>query len=309
VTEGVASEKIDGLYLRSDLAAGFTAAGFVGQPVVTEPNFRGGDVIYGGRVAQGVPKYYTVGLSALKTDAGGSRLREEEGIDLWLHPMQQVDITGRSSYNSITGGWMEHAYTASFIPLDALRLSATLSQVNYRDYFHQVTTSALSLTNGILDPNEAVLALGGSIGFTPNKNIALLADYKNYDYDLAGHANYYGAKVTFSMPDSFSTGLSYHRMDGRDARLEYDEYRVYVTKKLGKADVTLDFFDVDYDNSINGRKNTYSFSAAAGYDFVQNFRVAADIDFSRTSDFDSDVTGLVKVIYAFDSERRAKSEK
>jgi hypothetical protein len=309
VAEGVAYEKIDGLYLRSDIAKGFTAAAFVGSPVVTEPNFTGGDIIYGARLAQGWSNYYTIGISALKNDSGGDRLREEEGVDLWLRPIKQIDIAGRSTYNSITDGFMEHAYTASFTPIDTLRFSATLSQINYRDYFYHVTTSALSLTNGILDPNEEVLALGGSVGYTPFKMLGLSADYKHYDYDIAGSANYFGGKANFTLPDALSAGLSYHRMDGDSDRLKYDEYRAWASKKLGPADLTLDCIDIYFDNSINGIHNTYSIAVAAGYDFSPKVRVAADVDFLRSSDFDQEFRGLIKVTYVFDSERRAKSEK
>ena len=313
VAEGVATEKLDGLYLRSDIAAGFGGAVFVGTPVVTEPNFNGGDIVYGGRIAHSMAKYYTVGISAVKSENSGSRLREEEGVDLWLYPVKHVDVVGRSSYNSLTSGWMEHAYTVSYTPLENLRINADLSNINYRDYFHHVTTRALSLTNGILDPGEKVLTLGGSIGYTPVKDLSLSADYKNYDYDIAGHANYFGGKATFSQPESLTAGFSIHRMDGESDKLRYDEYRVFASKKLGKADVTLDFFDVNYDSPINGIKNAYSVTAAAGYEIATNLKVAADIDYSKSPDFDNEVRGQVKLSYAFDAkfgtEGRAKSEK
>lgn len=319
VAEGVATEKLDGLYLRSDIAAGFGAALFVGTPVVTEPNFNGGDIVYGGRIVHSMPKYYAIGLSAVKSENSGSRLREEEGVDLWLYPVKQVDVVGRSSYNSLTSGWMEHAYTVTCTPLENLRINADLSNINYRDYFHHVTTSVFSFFNpvtnptGLIDPREKVLTLGGSIGYTPVKNLSLSADYKNYDYDIAGHANYFGGKASFSQPESFAAGFSIHRMDGEGDKLRYDEYRVFASKKLGKADVTVDFFDVNYDSPINGIKNAYSVAAAAGYEITAKLRVAADIDYSKSPDFDNEVRGLVKLSYAFDAkfgtEGRAKSEK
>lgn len=309
LAEGVATEKIDGVYLRSDLAAGFTTAAFVGAPVVTEPNYKGGEVVYGGRIAHTLPGYYTIGLSALKSDQGSQELREEQGVDLWLHPVNMVDIAGRSSYNSLTNGWMEHAYTASVTPLDSLRISAMVSQVNYQDYFYNVTTNALSLTNGILDPNENVLALGGSIGYTAAKNLVLTADYKNYNYDIAGRADYFGGKVTWALPESLLTGFSYHRMEGESAQLRYNEYRAYATKKLGKADVTLDLIDIDFDNSTNGIHNSYSAAAAAGYNFAEGLRVAANVDFLKSPEFDQEVKGFLKLTYAFDFGKEGKSEK
>ena len=306
IAEGVASEKVDGLYLRSDLAGGFTGAVFIGSPVVTEPNFGGGDLIFGGRLAHGRAGYYSVGISALKTNSSGDQLREEEGLDLWLRPLQKLDLVGRSSYNSLTGGFMEHTYTASYTATDALTLGASLSKVNYRDYFHQVTTSALSLTNGILDPNEEALSFGANAGYTISNSLGVSADYRHFEYEIAGSANYFGGKASFSLPGPLAAGVSLHRMDGSGARLQYTEFRAYASKKLGPADVTLDFFDVLFDSGINGRKNTYSFAAAAGYDFNRRLRVAADIDYLRSSDFDHEFRGLIKMIYAFASERRGK---
>ncbi len=91
----MATERIDGLYLRSDLAAGFGAAAFVGSPVVTQSNFKGGDITYGGRVSQGNPKYYSIGLSALRTDYDNSRIREEQGIDIWAQSHQSGGSVGQ----------------------------------------------------------------------------------------------------------------------------------------------------------------------------------------------------------------------
>ncbi len=77
ITEGVASEKVDGFYIGSDLIAGFGVAAYVGSPVVTEPNSRGGDLIYGGRVTNSNSKYYTVGLSVLKVNRSNVKYRAE----------------------------------------------------------------------------------------------------------------------------------------------------------------------------------------------------------------------------------------
>jgi hypothetical protein len=313
VTEGVAAERFDGIYLRNDFAAGFGGALFAGAAVETEPNFKGESFVYGGRITHSMPKYYSIGLSAVKTDSSNGTSREEEGVDLWLHPLKQIEAVGRSSYNSTTSGWMEHAYTITYAPLDNLRINADLSNINYRDYFFHVTTSALSLTNGILDPNEKVLALGGSIAYTPIKNLTLAADFRNYDYEVSGSANKYGGKATFSLPASFAAGFAIHRMDGKQDRLRYSEYRVFASKKIDKLDLTADFFDVNYDSSINGIKNTFSLAGAASYGFAEHIRVSADVDYSKNPNFDNEVKGFVKITYAFDTkpgaERGAKSGK
>ena len=61
---------------------------------------------------------------------------------------------------------------------------------------------------------------------------------------------------------------------------------------------------IDFDNSIysNGIKNTYSITAAAGYEFPHDVRIDADIDFGRSSEFDHEVKGLIKLTYVFGSK-------
>jgi hypothetical protein len=309
IAEGVAAERIDGLYFRSDLAAGFGAAAFIGSPVTTGPDSNGGDLTYGGRITQGDLKTYTIGLSAIRTNFGGSRLREEAGIDIWVHPLPKVDIVGRSSYNSITSHWMEHAYTITLQPLDILRVTADLSNISYRDYFYQVTTNALSLTNGILNPDEKVLTMGGSIDLLLSSAVRLTADYKNFDYDIAGQAQYFGGKVSFSLPESFVAGFSLHRMDGDTSQYQYDEYRLFASKNLGKVALTADFFDLRYDSAINGIDNTYSAAASVAYQYTDTLSLSADIDYMKSIDFDRDLRGLFKVTWSFDKELNGKGGK
>ena len=312
VAEGVATERVDGLYMRTDLAAGLTGALWVGSPVTTdphrsEPRLRGGEAIYGGRVAHSIPSLYTIGLSALRNEENGDGLREEEGIDLWFRPLPMLDLAGRSSYNSLSSGWAEHAYTVTVSPMDMLRVSGSFQMVNYDDYFYHVTTTALALvTDPVatgddrqLRPGEELYKYGGSVNVKLGKNVGITGEYLRFDYDIAGSANYYGAIAGFTAPNAFTAGLSYHRMDSNAGGSSYHQMRAWGSQQLGPVDVTLDFFDVYFDSRINGRRNTYSLSAAAGYDFTPSLRVAADAEYLRSIDFDHELRGLVKVSYAF----------
>ncbi len=317
VTEGVASEKIDGLYARSDFTAGIGAAAFIGQPVTTDmpntPSNKNANLVYGARVSHSMPKLYTLGISALKSEAEkNSRYREEEGIDLWVHPVQMVDLTGRSSYNSITNGWMEHAYTLTLSPLTNLKISASVTNINYTDFFYNMTTPALSLTNGILTPGEAFIALGAGASYTFLKDYTVSADYKNYSYDIAGSADYFGGKLAYSSPEIITAGLAYHRMEGANNRLRYDEYRLYALRKLGHMEVSADFIDIRYDKSINGVTDSFALTGSAGYEINEQLKIGADLEYSRNPDFDREVRGLMKLTYLFDtkhSEGGGKSEK
>jgi hypothetical protein len=293
--------------------------------VITEPisdptrrELQGGGVIYGARISQTNKKYYTVGLSALKSEhENGSRYREEEGVDLWLRPLAQVDVTGRSSYNSITNGWMESSYALAYSPLTTLKFGADYSHINFKDYFATVTTSALSLFNQRINPtmnnNQEQDAVGINVAYTGLKNLTIAADYKFYSYTQSGDTAYFGAKASYLFPEAFLVGGSLHRMDGGIDRLRYTEYRAFVTKKISHADLTIDFIDLNYDSRINGIRNTYTVTGAVGYEFNRKLKVGADIEYSRNPDFDSEVRGLLKATYTFDTKLAAeggtKSEK
>lgn len=306
ITEGVAAQRLDGMYVRSDFAAGFGASAFVGTPAVTEPSFEGDDFLFGGRITHSMNKYYTLGISGLKSFAGSAQYREEQGLDLWLHPFKQMDVTGRSSYNSMTEGWMEHDYTLSYNPLENVRLTANVSNINYEDYFYKATTAALSLNNRLLEPNEKVLAIGGSLAYTPASNFTIVADYKNYDYDIARTAHYYGAKATALLPRDISTGLSLHRMDGQSSALQYNELRLYAAKKIQKFGLAADFIVLNFDNATNDVHNAYTVVGSASYDFTDSVRVVGNVDYSRNPFFDNEVRGLLKLTYAFDTRRTAE---
>jgi hypothetical protein len=322
ISEGIAAERVDGLYLRNDFDYGIGTAAFFGNSVITEPSsdprLQGGATVYGARISQTDKKYYTVGLSALKSERDdNSRYREEEGLDLWLRPLQQVDLTGRSSYNSITSGWMEHTYAVSYMPLSALRFGADFSRINFKDYLSSVTTEALSIFNPALSPfltsKQKQTAVGVNASYSGIKNLTVAADYKFYSYDQTGDASYFGGKASYALPEELLIGAAFHRMDGESDKLRYVEVRAFASKKIGHADLTVDGLMVSYDKDINGIKNSYSITGGAGYEFSKKLKVGADVEYSRNPDFDNEVRALVKATYTFDTKFAAeggtKSEK
>jgi hypothetical protein len=299
VFEGVAAERVDGAYARTDLMGGFGISAFGGMPVETNIDEPGNNVIYGGRLYHELGDVYRIGLSALKEEKNSLRFREEGGIDIWVHPMSNVNITGRSSYNDITQGWMEHSYSLMLGPFARLRLDTTAQWINYDDYFYAVTTSALSVFNGLLLDDERARILGEEASYGITDTLSVAADYKNFDYELAGHANYYGGKLKFSVAESGGAGIGYHRMEGYTDTLKYNEYRVYGYKKFGKFDVTADVIDVSYVRPINSVKDAYSLSVGAQYALTEAWKIGADVEYSHNPDFEHDTRTFLKLLYHF----------
>lgn len=309
IVEGVAAQRLDGLYVKNDFAAGFSAAAFLGAPTVTTPTYGGDNFVFGGRVSHSMKKYYTIGISALKSFSDSSRYREEEGIDIWLRPTSNVDVTGHSTYNSLTNGWMEHSYAISYSPLSSLQLGIDISNINYKDYLHRVTTSALSLNRGILDPKESVLTIGGTASYAVTKNLTLAGDYKHYTYDIAKGADYFGGKISYTIPALYSAGISIHRMDGNgEKNMKYSEFRIFASKKMGKADLALDFINLYFDDSkgMSNVSHAMTIVAASSYEFTHSLKIGADIEYSKNPDFNNEVKGLLKLTYLFDTKHAAE---
>jgi hypothetical protein len=302
VFEGVATERVDGVYARTDLKGGFGISAYGGSPVETNINEPGNDVIYGGRLSHKLGDWYQIGISALKEEKNSTDYRKEEGVDVWAHPFSKVDITGRSSYNEITKGWMEHTYVLMLGPFANLRLDTTASWINYDDYFFRATTSALSVLTGLIPDDEKVRILGEAASYAVTDKVLITADYKNFDYTLQGRANYYGGTVKYSQPGWGGAGIGYHRMDGDTDKLKYNEYRVYGYKKIGKLDLTADVIDVAYASAINGVKDSYSATLAAQYDITEAWKLGADVEYSHNPDFDKDTRTFLKLLYHFGSK-------
>jgi len=271
--------------------------------VETGTDLPGNSSIYGGRLSHQYAGLYTIGVSYLNENKNSDIWRREGGLDLWVRPMNKVELTGKSSFNFQTVGWMEHSYYLMFGPFDKLRVNAEATWINYEDYFASTTSSVFKLTpGGILDPKEKVSILGPEVFYAINEKWGISADYKSYSYDIAGSASYYGVKATFRTPKSYSAGISIHKMEGDTDRLTYDEYRIYASKKINKVDVAVDLLDVKYKEPINDVTNAYSATLAAGYEMTQKLKLGADVEYSKNPDFDKDVRFFLKLNYRFDAE-------
>ncbi|MDX1764032.1 MAG: hypothetical protein R3231_06900, partial [bacterium] len=304
VYDGIASELVDGVAMKSDLRGGFGFSAYGGSPVEVDYDDRDGDSIFGGRLSHELAGWYRVGLSYLQEKNDGNDFRSERGIDLRLFPGKRLEVYGRSLYNAETSGWSEHSYYATFKAFDRLRFSTEIVSTSYADYFQAVddfTNSVFLLVPGIVDPREELLLTGGQIQADLTKNLSVTADYKYYDYDIADSADYYGGKIVYRQPDSWGTGLSVYRMDGNTDRLSYLEARLYGYIKFYDADLTVDLFNVNYDEERPGTNedNAFSGSAALGYNLTDHARVALDVEYRNNEIFDYDVRWFFKFLYDF----------
>jgi hypothetical protein len=240
---------------------------------------------------------YTIGLSHLDEKDSNTNFRREEAVDLWFRPASKMELQGLSAYNSIGRGWMQHSYYLTIGPFGAVRINGEFSRVDYRQYFTSTTTSAFTFPN--IEPDETVTAGGGSIEYALTPSLTAVADYRTFKYRIAGHAGYYGGKVSYAGGD-FGAGAGLHRMDGATDQLNYNELAVFVSRKMSRADVSLQYLHLAYKQKINDVKYADNGTAAAGYALTPKARVVADMEYARTPDFNHDVRAMATFTYQFE---------
>ena len=115
VFSGVVSDSLDGIWLTAKPASWIGFSAFGGLPVALDSAAgRSGDVTYGGRVFHRLDARYEIGVS-YKTVAGDQGEDEERlGGDLFFYFPGNVVLSGFSSYNLVTEGWVEHSYEFTF---------------------------------------------------------------------------------------------------------------------------------------------------------------------------------------------------
>jgi hypothetical protein len=299
VFEGAVTEPMDGAYAKADLPNGFGVSVFGGAPVEGDSGSLGADAIYGARLSRQGYGVYSIGTSYLKQDGDADKdEREEQGIDLWLRPAGIVEVQGLSAYSYNTSGWMEHAYRLTLGPYRKLRLNGAYSFVNYEHFFSSPTLDVFSATQ--LDPAEEMQTAGGSVDYAfSGQSMTVTLEYKHHEYDIKGDATLYGGTLSYAR-EGYLAGLSVHRMDGETEDLEYYQYRAYASKKFGRLDATLDFFDVGYDKAINDVEHAFAVVAAFGYVITPKARAGVDFEYARNPFFDDQFKAFFKLLYTFE---------
>jgi hypothetical protein len=325
VMAGTALEQIDGISARTDLPLGFTAALYGGAPSRLDYGTDNtGQTIVGGRVSSRIGGILELGVGALRegglnalvttgsdtaTVTGRHRERQLIGGDIWLSPLPVVELSGQSYYNTTTSGIAEHAYLVKVTPVAMLTASGDFSEQNPKDYF--TTTNLPSL----FKPTETdrFRKYGLQVTFRPVQMFELNADYHRYNRDAKGNSNRYGIDLRGTFLDrQLRTGLSYHRVEGPTVvatvsgatATRYDEVRGYALYDARLYLVSIDAITQLYNEKINDRKAAYELLLSAGYRFVPKLLLSGDVSYGRNPDLNSEVKGLVKLVYHFTTEEK-----
>jgi hypothetical protein len=307
VFEGVANEAVDGLRLSSDLGKYFSGSVYAGQPVgLDSTQGRGGDSIYGGRLAHHLNGLYDLGLSYKLVRNDSTDAEEMTGVDLAAFLPYGINVHGFSVYNLENDGWGEHSYELNFA-LGPVSVRPYFQKFKYEDYFGTGANSANPF-RFLANTNEE-LKIGGADLTLPVGPLVLVAKAKNYDYKvLDDTSQYFAGQATWLGGNHSQVGAEFGYMNGNEAQNEYYLVRLFTfwDQMPGNCPVGFvsgDLVYVGYDQDIYGEDSSLFISLGAGRKFLEEaLELKLSGDYSQDPYFDEDLRALLKASYHFGKE-------
>jgi len=311
VFEGVSTENIDGLFLKTGLAHGFAIAAFGGAPVHPDSSVDNrGDYITGGRLSYSALSMLEIGVSTVYENGGMvsgpiSKLRDARqlvGGDLWLKPHAVADLKGRISYDTINEGIAEQSWLLALKTGSNGMLALDYSQYEFKELF--AASSIRSLFNP--DTPGGQKTAGISYTFQAAKPLELTAAYRNTDQDEIGSADRFGLQGRLNLfEDKGLAGLSYFRVNAPSGINSFHEARAYLLYTAARYSASVDGIVDIYDDSINGQKNGFEIQTSAGYQLIPGLNLSCDLSYSQNPSYDEELKGLVRLSFNYNTGRGA----
>ncbi len=304
--EGIVNETIDGLYGSVHLMDNFKTALYVGSPVSLDIDDRGGDLAYGAGLWYYHPKI-TVGLSFIDEQNDSNTFRQALGLNLLAVPVDKLTIYERTIYNVDTSGFGSHEVTFSYGPMkDKYNLEFEFAMYDYEHFFSGTTNPVFAQRTGAINSQESMTSFGGNFEVKLTEALSLRAIYKHYTYDISDSANQYGIDVVYKpdegdysvQPDK-TIGASLTRISGGTDAQKYTELRVYGYSTYKGYKLSLDLLVAKYDQDRNGQDLELEGSVAVEHSLKENLNIGADLTYESNPEFDSRLTGFLKLIYVF----------
>ena len=294
------NEVFDGVLFGTDLAAGFDLTLYGGVPEETDnEEGRSGDSLYGARISQGGGAY-RIGLSYLKEEDDSETAREEAGADLFLAPLQLIELAGSTLYDLDGDGVARHDYRLALGPFARrVLLTATWAWTDYAHYFQGTTNEAFDE----VDPEEQLNRVGGQIRVDLDHGLSLTGEYVNYAYDIADSSQSYGGSLDWA-GGGRSAGLGYRQVHGDADEDRYQEFRLYATSPVGPVAVAAGVEHLAYDEDINGESSATTGTLSLGYAVSKALEVSASAEYGVTPDFEDEVNFMLAVLWRYDASTK-----
>ena len=316
VFEGGTVENIDGISARSDLLKyyeGLALSLYAGKPVkIDHVADNKGDFIAGGRLSYRVASIAEIGASILHETGATTAsydattgavtatkdYRQQVGVDIWLAPCRQAELSGRSLYDAAATEWAEHRYQLTLRPMERLSVTGDYKQVNFAGAFAAASNPSLFKP----DAGDELTTFGALASYKFSDHLELDMDYRHYDRKRKGTSDRGGAEARFTMMDGqLRSGFGYHRLGAAQGINSYHEMRGYGLYDPGTYTLSLDAIADLYDDHVylNTDKVAYEVIASAGYRLRPELMLSADLSAGSNPQYGDEVKGLVRLTFNY----------
>lgn len=293
-------EQLDGVSVRRDLVAGFTASAFAGSPSQTDDDNKG-DTIYGGQL-DWRNRYLQLGVSALNEEGALTEnldhkadRRQLVGGMFALTPFTQIMATGNLSYNLVTDDVAEKRLLLMLRPAEKLTLTGEYRVAFFEDYF---ATNSLSVFDATQVGNQKVIA--ATVNLQATKVVDLSVFYKNFETDVVNQnvkSNRYGGQLR-ARGNTALGAIQYLRSDGDTAEFSYDEISAYVQIQPTKTTaVGVNGLVHLYDEQVYGSDTGYLVGANLNLELTKKLALNSSVSYEENPLYDKDIKGFVWLKY------------
>lgn len=316
-SEGGVMEHVDGISLRSDLLhdySGLAASLYAGVPVSQNKGTSvRGSSIFGGRLSHRVEKIMELGLFAsqetgmLRTgpDTDLKDYRRIMGGDLWLLPLESLEIEGRTQYDAAGNGFAESLLRLSWQAAKSLSVTGSYRQNDLKALYS--STNLRSLFNPNTDEKSKQYA--GSATYSFQFPLQLTVDASTTDRDSRSNSARLGFDLRSVMSEkALIAGLGFHHVSAGDlktgqegvAATDYSEFRHFITYGSGSFTAGYDMVAHLYADEMNGKKSGYEIMVTGGYKVTPIIRLSADVTVADTPQAEREVRGLIRLACTYE---------
>lgn len=309
LSEGGASEIMDGVFLKGRTGSGAGASLYAGVPVERSITSTGaGHSIFGGRVFYVRPGVAEIGAGYLfeQGEFQGKDRREISG-DIWLRPPGPVEAVGRAAYNDATGELSFQRYVIRLMPLPAVDVALGYETYTYKDSFQTALNPAF--LSPAIDDGDKVRIVSVVLDWEAAKNLTLEAGVKNFRHSSSdpGDASRVEAGVRYAYNDRKDAGgVSAALVTADLDENAYTELRGFASHTAGKWRFALDALAHRYKQAIAGTSNAYQVVGSAGYRVLDILNLSGDLTYQKSPRFSRDLALLVRASLLFETATGGK---